>query len=71
MDVRKFWTMCRIHDWYYSYSDDPGVYREGAESEADLARIAAKSPELMDMYQAWRDHMFGSAAKPEEPKLEA
>ncbi len=70
MDLRKYWTACRLHDWLYMMSDDPEVYRNGAESEADLARIAAKSPAHMEMYEAWREHAFGAGARPAEPKLE-
>jgi hypothetical protein len=70
MDLRNYWTACRLHDWHYSYSDDPGVYREGAESEADLLRHAWGRPDLTEMYNMWKDYMFGSGAKPKEPKVE-
>lgn len=70
MDVRKYWTMCRLHDWYYKYSDDPSVFREGAESEADLLRLAWDKPDLTAMYEAWADHVFGSGPKPKEPQME-
>jgi hypothetical protein len=70
MDARKFWTMCRLHDWYYRMSDDPGVYREGSEGEADLMRLAWNKPELTAIFDAWKEYHFGSGAKPEEPKME-
>lgn len=70
MDVRKYWTSCRLHDWFYMMSDDPEVYRNGAESEADLLYAARKDPACMDMYEAWRDHVFGSGPKPKEPLME-
>jgi len=70
IDPRKFWTMCRLHDWWYMMSDDPGVYREGAESEADIMREAWGNPALTAIYEAWKDHVFGAGAKPVEPKME-
>lgn len=70
MDVRKYWTACRLHDWFYMMSDDPEVYRNGAESEADLLREAWNKPDLTEMYEAWKDHMFGSGPKPKEPMME-
>lgn len=70
MDPRKFWTMCRIHDWFYMMSDDPVVYRDGFDSEKELSRIAAKSPKLTEVYEAWREHMLGTGPKPAEPKME-
>ena len=70
MTPRQFWTACRIHDWTYMYSDDPGVYRNGKEENEALLEAAHKNPALMDMYRAWSAYHFDSAAKPEEPKLE-
>lgn len=70
MDARKYWTACRMHDWFYQYSDDPGVYREGSESEANLMRLAWNKPELTEIFDAWKEHMFGSGPKPKEPMME-
>lgn len=68
MDPRKFWTMCRIHDWFYHMSDDPSVYREGADRESDILAIAEKSPAHRAVYEAWRAYHFESGEKPSEPK---
>lgn len=70
MDARKFWTMCRLHDWFYMMSDDPGVYREGAESLSNLEHIMRGKPELMAIYEAWREHSFGTGPVPAEPALD-
>lgn len=70
MDARKFWTACRIHDWYYMYSDDPGVYREGREADEALRRMTDGKPELKAIYDAWEAHHFSSGARPAEPKLD-
>lgn len=70
MDARKYWTQCRLHDWFYMMSDDPGVFRDGAESEALLLNLAFKNPDLTSIYEAWCDFHYGSGPKPAEPKLE-
>lgn len=70
MDTRKYWTQCRLHDWFYMYSDDPGVYRAGEESLRDLEHIAKKSPEHQAILDAWRAHHYEAGPKPAEPKLE-
>lgn len=70
MDARKYWTMCRLHDWLYFMSDDPGVFREGQESEDKILSAAQDNPSLQDIYNQWRDYHFNSGAKPAEPRME-
>lgn len=70
MTPRQFWTACRIHDWTYMYSDDPGIYRNGKEQNESLLNAAHDNPALMDIYRAWGEYHFENGAKPAEPKLE-
>ena len=70
IDARKFWTMCRLHDWHYHMSDDPEVYRDGRESEERLLELAEASPEHSTVYGAWYAYHYENGARPEEPKLE-
>lgn len=70
MDARKYWTMCRLHDWHYTMSDDPEVYRNGKDSESYLLSLAHKDPAMADVYKQWREHHFGTGPRPIEPKLE-
>ena len=70
MTPRQFWTACRVHDWNYMYSDDPGVYRAGKEENETLLDAAYKDRSLFDIYNAWSAYHFDNAAKPAEPKLE-
>lgn len=70
MDPRKFWTACRVHDWWFHMSDDPGVYRDGRETEDYLHHLARKDPALMEIFVAWEQYNRGTGAKPDEPKLE-
>lgn len=70
MDVRKYWTQCRLHDWHYMMSDDPGVYRSGKDSEDYLLSLAHKDPAMADMFKQWQDHAYNCGPRPAEPKLE-
>jgi len=70
IDARKFWTMCRLHDWFYMMSDDPHVYREGGESRERLEEIRRESPAHAEIYEAWRAHHYDAGARPMEPKVD-
>lgn len=70
MTPRQYWTACRIHDWFYSYSDDSNVYRAGSDDRARLESIASQDPELQAIFKAWEEHQFNCGAIPPEPKLE-
>lgn len=69
IDPRKYWTMCRMHDWLYEYSDDPGVYREGKDSLDELLTLRDKTPEHRAVYDGWYAYYFEAGPKPEEPKV--
>lgn len=70
MTPKQYWTMCRLHDWFYGYSDDPEVYREGKEADSGLVSMTYGRPDLADIYNAWRDHVFNCGPRPDEPKVE-
>jgi hypothetical protein len=70
MDARKFWTQCRLHDWFYMMSDDPEAYRDGEESERRLLTLAKESPAHAVIYEAWRAYHHDNGPRPVEPKLE-
>ena len=70
MDLRKYWTACRLHDWLHMMSDDPEVYRAGRDNLERLREIAALSPEHAEMFEAWQHHAFDAGPKPKEPKME-
>lgn len=70
MNARQYWTACRLHDWHYSYSDDPGAYREGQENQDRLVSLAHGKPELADIFKAWQGFHFDNGPRPTEPKLE-
>ena len=70
MTPREYWTACRLHDWYYSYSDDPGVFRAGVQASYRLIQLKHDRPDLAAIFEAWKDHAINSGPVPTEPKLE-
>jgi hypothetical protein len=70
MDVRKYWTQCRLHDWHYMMSDDPEFYRMGKDEEDRLVAIAQSDPAMAEIYRQWQDNAHNCGPRPTEPKLE-
>lgn len=70
IDARKFWTMCRLHDWHYMMSDDPEVYRDGRDALNRLIELSEQSPEHTAIFAAWYNYHNDNGPKPDEPKLE-
>lgn len=69
MDPRKFWTACRVHDWFYMMAEDPGAYRDGHDNEEHLQSMANNDPALTPIFKAWEDYYRGTGQKPDEPKM--
>lgn len=70
MDVRKYWTACRVHDWFYEMAEDPNAYRDGRDNEHHLRRLAEADPRLMEVFTQWEDHFHNCGPRPAEPKME-
>lgn len=70
IDPRKYWTMCRMHDWFYMMAEDPGAYRDGRDNEYELRSMGESDPRLMEIFTQWEDHFRNCGARPDEPKLE-
>jgi hypothetical protein len=70
MTPRQYWTACRLHDWFYIYSDDPGVYRAGREDQLRIEAMARKDPALKKILDAWHQYHFGCGPVPTEPKID-
>jgi predicted hydrolase (HD superfamily) len=70
MDARKYWTMCRIHDWHYEMADDPDAYRNGRDTHETIKDMAEKDAALRPIYEAWKEYHYRAGAHPAEPKLE-
>jgi len=51
--LADYQSMLDSHDWYYNYSDDPGVWKRGFDRQRELERISKESPEHEKM---WNDN---------------
>lgn len=76
MTLQDFYDQLQRHDWFYSFSDDHGVWCAGERDSARLAAIAKESPEHTKLMREFAEHHFSGAAfekpkaaKPERPKL--
>lgn len=70
MTPRQFWTLCRVHDWFYTYSDDDEVYRAGRDERAYLDTAASQNPALAEILRRWEEYNYNCGEKPAEPALE-
>lgn len=59
MMLSKLIEMLRKHDWYYQYSDDPGVWQRGKKQRAAINTEARRlgRPELVE--QAFEEYKAG------------
>lgn len=56
--LRKFYDRLKNHDWYYTFSDDFGVWQLGNAAEAELKAMAQLSPEHAALYNGFSQHYF-------------
>lgn len=70
MTPNQFYGMLEKHDWFYMFSDDSGVCRDGKLKEKELHRIALETIGLSEMFINYRKYVFsyGDLNKPEKPK---
>ena len=55
MDVAEYFKCLENHDWYYSYSDDHGVWTKGQEESSRINSIAHDNPTLVRMLKDYSD----------------
>ena len=60
--LRKFYDMLKDHDWYYSFSDDFGVWQRGNAQQAELTAMSKLSPEHKKLYAKFHGHYFCAEA---------
>jgi hypothetical protein len=57
-DLQTFRKALLAHDWYYTYSDDRNVYRNGAEREKELKEASEHSAEHKASYRDYSRFVF-------------
>lgn len=71
--LKAYYEMLDHHDWYYSYSDDGGVYRRGSKNEDIIKDYSHTSPEHYKLYSDFCAHYFNgpawSTVQPPKPEM--
>lgn len=74
MELNEYWDKLNCHDWYYQFSDDHRIWRNGETVNKQLAAIANQSPEHMALWDGFSKWAFSGPAwdtekapKPEKP----
>ena len=62
MDITHYYTQLVEHNWYFTFSDDPIVYKQGHEDLGSLKLIAHESTKHRALYEAFRSHYFSGPA---------
>lgn len=67
-ELASFWDRLSRHDWTHMMSDDPGVYRRGADAEGALKAEAKRlGPVGEVLYEAWHAHVWKGGERPDRP----
>lgn len=68
LSIQSFYDDLVHHDWYYEYSDDGRVWRQGrADKERLEAEAKAGGVEYEALYQGFARHYFSYGNGPELP----
>ena len=74
MNIPEFFEACKKFDWYYEFSDDGRVWREGTAAREKLLKEAKDDLVKKQIFTDWSNYMFTgegwSTPKAPEPKLE-
>lgn len=62
MTLWEFYIELEHHDWFYAWSDDGRVYRNGEANRVRLRDIARTSMAHARLYVSFRRHHFSGAA---------
>ena len=57
-DMETYIQALRRHDWYYEWSDDPGVYRRGSAERDTLRRLRDQLDEGYSVWNQYAPEMF-------------
>ena len=67
VSLKDYWNMLNWHDWYYEFSDDGRVWREGKAAQEKLRAIAGQSPAHKDLFNGFASHHNDIMAHREPP----
>ena len=64
MNIEQFFKEASQHDWFYDYSDDHRVWREGSDNQQRLYNIAEGNETKMQIMSAFRSYVRGNRERP-------
>ena len=64
-DLKTFFKMLRIHDWYFSMSDDHRVWKSGQNEHDQIMAICKQSEKHKKIYDAFKNYLFDGKKMPE------
>jgi len=67
--IEEYFEKLQMHDWFYEYSDDYGVWRKGRESRAELTILSKENDTFATMYHEyvlWINAIIAHGPKQEE-----
>ena len=67
MTLNEFYTVLANHDWYYQYSDDHRVWRNGQSNFDRIRMLSKESPEHTKLLEEYSSYVFRDADKPAKP----
>lgn len=72
MDPKEFYGLCAKHDWYYEFSDDSRVWREGKANRGKLFQLKHGNETLEAIFKAWEEYITSPVeSKKSKPTLES
>ena len=66
--LNEFYNMLSSHDWYYQYSDDHRVWRNGQDQYDKITTIATESLDHHLLFEGFAKYIFKDGDKPAKPE---
>jgi len=63
-DLKTFFEMLRLHDWYFSMSDDYRVWKSGQNEHDQIMAICKQSERHKKIYDAFKKYLFDGKKLP-------
>ena len=63
-DLKTFFEMLRVHDWYFSMSDDYRVWKSGQNEHDQIMAICKQSERHKKIYDAFKNYLFDGKKMP-------
>lgn len=68
LTLTDYYAQLEAHDWYYEYTEDARVWKNGREQRDALIEGTKAGAEFADLYNAYYNYIFNDEAKPAKPE---